>query len=352
LGQNLTFLRLWCIINIESEKYSYFGGAMINVIIPAYNSHATIEKTIASIATQTIANKIEIILVDDCSEKNYNEITEKFKNIIRIREVRHEKNLGVGFARQTGLASVNQPYFGFSDSDDIYSDAFFFENSLKLMEENKNIIIAYSDFALEIEPEKYLISKHAMTSNFPKLYRTDFITKNNITFPKQNASEDTIFNKIIKLCLKENEIFYKMNTISYVWLYSKSSISRIREREYSYSSGPISFLQGFYHIDENKNINREEFQKELMSALFFTFVYYLDSKEFRYKEGFYKDILKEGKFFYKKFFQEDLKINEFAFKKQMESHYSVMYPRMELSFYNYNKFKKFLDNLQEDGAEN
>jgi glycosyltransferase involved in cell wall biosynthesis len=321
---------------------------MINVIIPAYNSHKTIEKTIASIATQTVADKIEIILVDDCSEKYYKDIVEKFQNIIKIKIVRHEKNLGVGFARQTGLEFVNQPYFGFSDSDDIYSDALFFENCLKIMEENKNVIISFADFALEIEPGKYMISKHAMTSNFPKLYRTDFIIKNNIDFPPQNASEDTIFNKIIKLCLRDEETFYKLNSISYVWIYNQNSISRIREREYSYSNGPISFLKGFYHISENKNIDIVEFNKETISTLFFTFVYYLDSKEFRYKEGFYKDIFKECKIFYKKFIaDQNIDFNEFFFNKTMEESYNVMYARMEINFYSYQKFKNFIKELEE-----
>jgi len=320
---------------------------MINIIIPAYNSHNTIEKTIASIATQTIADKIEIILVDDYSEKDYKEIVEKFKNLIKIKQIRHEKNLGVGFARQTGLEAINQPYFGFSDSDDIYSDAVFFENALKVMEENKNIIISFADFALEIEPGKYLISKHAMTSNFPKLYRTDFITKNNIRFPPQNASEDSIFNKIIKLCLKKDEIFYKLNSISYVWIYNQNSISRMKEREYSYSSGPISFLQGFYHISKNKNIDLIEFNKETISTLFFTFIYYLDSKQFRYKEGFYKEIFKEAKLFYKKFIvNQSIDFNEFFFNKTMEESYNVMYPRMEIKFYSYQKFKKFIKELE------
>lgn len=322
---------------------------MINVIIPAYNAHNTIEKTIASLAAQTISNKIEIIIIDDCSEKDYLYLIDKFENLIKIKVIRHEKNLGVGFARQTGLEAVDQPYFAFSDSDDIYSDALFFENSLHLMQENKNIIVCYADFALELEKGKYMLAKAPMTSSFPKLYRTKFIEKNEIVFPKQNAGEDTIFNKIIKLCLNEDQILYKLNSISYVWIYNPSSISRARDLEYSYNDGPIYFLKGFYHIANNKNINKQEFESELISALFFTFIYFLDSKEERYKEGFYKDILKEVQVFYRRFFKEkNIDFNEFYFHKKIQESYNVMYPKKEIEFYSFSKFKNFLKTVEEE----
>jgi glycosyltransferase involved in cell wall biosynthesis len=114
---------------------------MINIIIPAYNSHKTIEKTIASIAVQTISDQIEIILVDDGSDYGYEEIIKKFQNLIKIKYIKHKVNLGVGFARQTGLDAVDQSYFGFADSDDFYTDAFAFEEMLNKIKKTKNAMI-------------------------------------------------------------------------------------------------------------------------------------------------------------------------------------------------------------------
>jgi glycosyltransferase involved in cell wall biosynthesis len=117
---------------------------MINIIIPAYNAHETIEKTIASIAVQTISDQIEIILVDDASNNGYEEIIKKFEKLIKIKYIKHKVNLGVGFARQTGLDAVDKPYFGFADSDDFYTDAFAFEKMLnKAKEKNSNIVSSF-----------------------------------------------------------------------------------------------------------------------------------------------------------------------------------------------------------------
>ena len=44
---------------------------MIDVIIPAYNSHETIEYTLMSIAMQNIVKKLNVYIIDDNSKSNY-----------------------------------------------------------------------------------------------------------------------------------------------------------------------------------------------------------------------------------------------------------------------------------------
>ena len=39
----------------------------IDIIIPAYNAHNTIDKALASIACQNISDKIKVTIVNDCS---------------------------------------------------------------------------------------------------------------------------------------------------------------------------------------------------------------------------------------------------------------------------------------------
>jgi glycosyltransferase involved in cell wall biosynthesis len=130
---------------------------MINVIIPAFNAHETIEKAIYSIAIQTISNLIEIILIDDCSDKDYIDIIKKFENIIKIRYIRNKKNLGIGITRQIAIDNVNQKYFAFLDSDDIYIDAMAFEKMLFCLENNKKNVACFSLFKEEIKGfQKYL----------------------------------------------------------------------------------------------------------------------------------------------------------------------------------------------------
>ena len=61
---------------------------MIDIIIPAYNSHNTIEQTLFSIAYQDMAKDVNVYIVDDCSKKSYNEIVKFFSNFINIKELK------------------------------------------------------------------------------------------------------------------------------------------------------------------------------------------------------------------------------------------------------------------------
>ena len=93
---------------------------MIDVIIPAYNAHNTIEKTLDSILHQTISNMLNVYVVNDCSDKNYDEIIKKYKKDINIKEIKISKNGGPGVARQKGIDLSNGKYILFIDSDDIF----------------------------------------------------------------------------------------------------------------------------------------------------------------------------------------------------------------------------------------
>ena len=60
---------------------------MIDIIIPAYNAHNTIEKTLLSIVMQNICDKVKVYIVNDNSEQNYSLIIKKFENFLNIKFV-------------------------------------------------------------------------------------------------------------------------------------------------------------------------------------------------------------------------------------------------------------------------
>ena len=57
---------------------------MVDIIIPAYNAHATIENTLNSILVQYCLKDIKVYVVDDGSDKSYNDCYNKFKNKMDI----------------------------------------------------------------------------------------------------------------------------------------------------------------------------------------------------------------------------------------------------------------------------
>jgi len=80
-----------------------FDNEIVSVIIPVYNSERYINKTLDSVLAQTY-KLIEIVLVDDCSTDNteqlINEYTEKHDNITYYHL---KKNSGAAIARNKAL---------------------------------------------------------------------------------------------------------------------------------------------------------------------------------------------------------------------------------------------------------
>lgn len=52
---------------------------MIDIIIPAYNAHKTIGKTLCSIMLQSRRDLVNVYIVNDCSSTDYQEFVKKYK---------------------------------------------------------------------------------------------------------------------------------------------------------------------------------------------------------------------------------------------------------------------------------
>ncbi|MFB0925690.1 MAG: glycosyltransferase, partial [Vicingaceae bacterium] len=81
---------------------SVISKPKVSVIVPIYNVEKYLRRCLDSLVNQTLTD-IEIILVDDDSPDNSNEIYKEYiANDNRIRLVK-KKNGGLGFARNSGL---------------------------------------------------------------------------------------------------------------------------------------------------------------------------------------------------------------------------------------------------------
>lgn len=100
----------------------------VSVVVTVYNVEKYIQRCIESIQKQTIKD-IEIIVVDDATPDNSMDIVEEMANSDnRIKIVRHEKNMGLMWARKTGYTAAQGEYITFCDSDDYLP-----QNALKLL---------------------------------------------------------------------------------------------------------------------------------------------------------------------------------------------------------------------------
>ena len=181
----------------------------ITVIIPIYNAELYLERCIDSIVNQSFKD-IELICVNDGSTDNSEQIIKKYQdnhnNIILISK----KNEGVSVARNIGLEKSNSDYIYFVDADDwlspdclesIYNAAissqadiiYFNANIYK----NNTLINYYNLKRLKSIKNKDLLFKKMIHAVWNKLYKKEFLLKNDIKFPVGiKSSEDNIFNEM------------------------------------------------------------------------------------------------------------------------------------------------------------
>ncbi len=92
---------------------------LVSVIIPAYNHADFLPSCIESISRQS-NGIVEIIVVDDGSTDNTEEVAGSFRNV----KYSKQSNSGPSAARNRGLAIATGRYVAFLDADDIWLDGF------------------------------------------------------------------------------------------------------------------------------------------------------------------------------------------------------------------------------------
>lgn len=117
---------------------------LISVVIPVYNVEDYIKECLESIKNQTIgAHNIELIVVDDCSPDKSIDIAKQYLNdFYDLKIIHHQKNLGQGEARNTGLQHITGSYISFIDPDDKISSNVY-EHALKCFNEYNCDIVLY-----------------------------------------------------------------------------------------------------------------------------------------------------------------------------------------------------------------
>lgn len=95
----------------------------VSVIIPTYNSMATIRRCLESALNQTFA-PIEIIIVDDCSTDGTYEFLLNLKQQLdhksKLIVIRNTSNQGPSFSRNQAIKISSGKWIAFLDSDDFW----------------------------------------------------------------------------------------------------------------------------------------------------------------------------------------------------------------------------------------
>lgn len=213
---------------------------MIDIIIPAYNCYATLERALASLEAQTLKN-FRVIVVDDCSTEDLTLIIQEHQKKLNLTYIRKEINEGPGLARQTGIDQSSGDYLAFLDADDVLMP-YAVETWAHMSFGNPDIDVFHSHFYEQSYKDgnpALLLHREGFTWMHGKLYKASFLKKYGIRFhPEIRHMEDSYFNSI---CMELGE----GATISipmYIWINNPLSITRVEGGSFH-----IDWLTNFIH---------------------------------------------------------------------------------------------------------
>lgn len=212
----------------------------VSIVMPVYKKEKYLAESIESILHQTFSN-FELICINDCSPDGCLKILEKFESLDnRIKIICNEQNQGAAYSRNVGIASAVGEYIIILDADDIYNENLLLRAYNRCRKEDLDIVLfdykkyneksgdemactmplpmkrkctgVFSNF--DIESFSFQLCP---TGPWIKMYRRDFLIKNNLYFQSLPNSNDVFFGKMVFLkgkrigYLEESLVKYRVN---------------------------------------------------------------------------------------------------------------------------------------------
>lgn len=257
---------------LQSVKYDTYENLLFNVfdykisvIIPIFNNETLIHRTLMSIENQSFGiEHIEVLMVNDASTDNtkqiINEYVDRYPNFKAIHI--NNRTGSAGTPRNLGLKLASADYVIFLDHDDFFEiDALeklydkiteyecdFVYGTYVLINSEESIKFSYPNeihgFFKNLEDNERSII--IPPSIWTKLFKKEFLEKNNILFPSI-LGEDVIF--VAKALKYANGVYYLWDDIICYYNLNESSYSS--NCSYNY------FVEGFMSEDYLYNLFNE-----------------------------------------------------------------------------------------------
>lgn len=187
----------------------------VSIIMPVYNVREHLPRAIESALNQKKV-PCEIILVNDGSTDGSAEICDHYaRQESLLIKVVHQENQGSGPARNVGLKQASGKYIYFADPDDYFKPRLVADN-YKIAEERQADMVVFGftqekaanskDRQIHLPNIPQLPNKTKIRNHFRnayhftpyalwnKLYKKEFLQKNNIEFTNQRMGQDALFN--------------------------------------------------------------------------------------------------------------------------------------------------------------
>ncbi len=238
---------------------------MVSVIIPVYNGVDYVSGIFDDLKSQSY-KMMEVIFIDDGSVDNSAEIIgnailetgntvnrdKEDTSYIKYRYI-HQANAGQGNARNHGIEVATGKYIIFLDHDDHIKDDYI-ERLVEAAEETSSdiVISGYERVSLsgEILERIELINsewcRFMLAAPWGKIFRRDFIIRNNIRFISAVLGEDIYFNV---LCFSHTDRVSFTAYVGYQWVQNESSLSNTVHRYVGAETDIVKLFETMRQMD-------------------------------------------------------------------------------------------------------
>jgi len=171
----------------------------VDIIIPAYNCHSTINRALASCAMQKLddGDELTVTIVNDASKEGYEEYAEFWSHVMEVQLVNKSENAGCGQARQTGIDYTDGDYFMFLDADDTLASPVAVRTLLREMKKG-NYDLVMGDFIEETEKGSFVMHGENWVWCHGKMYKRRAIDRFLLRFNLTRGNEDVGFHSVLK----------------------------------------------------------------------------------------------------------------------------------------------------------
>jgi len=113
---------------------------LLSIIVPVYNTSQYLIRCLNSLINQSLTDS-EIIIINDGSTDQSDEIIKQYLTHSNIKYVKLEKNMGLGYARNLGVERSSGKYIAFVDSDDWVDLDFFKILTNTIIKDRADIVV-------------------------------------------------------------------------------------------------------------------------------------------------------------------------------------------------------------------
>lgn len=235
-----------------------------SIIIPIYNSEKYLKNCINSVLAQT-EKDYELILINDgskdSSEKIMTDYKNKYPNKIKIFS---QENRGIGETRNRGIKEAEGKYIFFIDNDDTIKKDYL-ETYLNEAEKNdSNIVLG----GYETVDENGKITGKTIPQNvnwsflriimpWAKIYKKEFLIKNNLKFLDTKLGEDVSLNVPAFFISEKNKLSI-IDYCGYKWTERKTSESNSTQKNTKKWSEAEKTLRHILKVISINELSKEE----------------------------------------------------------------------------------------------